>query len=213
MKTMISAIFGLLALVLVGQAAALPTLSLLPASQTAVAGDNVSLDLVIDGLGNFAPDSLGNFDVEIGYDAAVLSFQSLTLGAFLGDVGLGEAIDFSLGDLGGVVNVAELSLLDPDPFSGPSFFGPYLDDIQPGSFTLATLDFHVDILAPGSSTTVSISSVNILGDGFGNLLTLDSTNDAVIRGPQISIPEPSILALLGLGLFGIGAVRRSRRKP
>ena len=212
MKNMLSVIFGLAALALVGQAAALPTLSLLPASQTAVSGDNVSLDLVIDGLGNFAPDSLGDFDVDIGYDAAVLSFQSLILGPFLGDVGLGEAIDFSGGDLGGLVNVAELSLLEPDALTCIFCISPFLDDIQPGSFTLATLNFHVDALAPGSSTTVSISSVNILGDGFGNLLTLDSTNDAVIRGPQISIPEPSILALLGLGLFGIGAVRRSRCK-
>jgi hypothetical protein len=212
MKKMLYAIFGLVAWGLVGQAAALPTLSLLPASQTASSGDSVSLDLVIDGLGDFAPDSLGDFDVDIGYDTAVLSFQSLTLGPFLGDVGLGEAIDFSLGDLVGTVNIAELSLLEPDAITCIFCTGPYLDDIQPGSFTLATLDFHVDALAPGGSTTVSVANVNILGDGFGNLLTLDSTNDAVIRGPQISTPEPTMLALLGLGLFGISVARRSRFK-
>ncbi len=210
MKKLLFAIGGLLTLGLVSQANAV-MLSLLPASQTASSGDTVSLDLVIDGLGDFSASSLGDFDINISYDMAILSFQSYSLGSMLGDELLGEAIDFSLGDIGsGQVNIAELSLLDPDPFSGPSFIGPYLDDIQPGSFSLATLEFHVDSLVPGSLTTVSIASVNVLGDGFGLPLILDSTSDAVIGSPIASVPEPSSLILMGLGLAGIGFIRKRK---
>lgn len=210
MKKLLITICGLLALGLVNQASAVPTLSLLPASQTASTGDTVYLDLVIDGLGNFAPDSLGDFDVDISYDMTVLSFQSYSLGTFLGDVGLGEAIDFSLGDFGGIVNIAEVSLLEPDISTCFFCISPFLDDIQPGSFLLATLGFHVDALAAGSSTTVGIDTVYALGDGFGNGLPLGGTSDAVIRAPSSSVPEPTTLALLSLGLFGIGVARRKK---
>ena len=211
MKKMLITICGLLALVLVNQASAVPTLSLSPASQTASNGDTVYLDLIINGLGDYAPDSLGDFDVDISYDAAVLSFQNYSLDVFLGDEFSGEAIDFSLGDLGGgIVNIAELSLLEPDAFTCLFCIAPFLDDIQPSSFSLATLEFHVDALSAGSSTTVGIDTVYVLGDGYGLPLTLGGTSDAVIRAPSSSVPEPTTLALLSLGLFGRGAVRRKK---
>lgn len=212
MKKLISMICGIILLGFVSQASAI-TLSLLPAVQTVAPGDTVSLDLVIDGLGDFAPDSLGTFDIDIAFDSTALSFIGYSLGTFLGDELFGEAWDLSLGDSGGgIINLAELSLLDADPSSGPAGFGPFLDDIQPGSFTLATLDFTVDVLAPGSSTIVSFDTVWALGDGFGNPLTLDSTSDALINARSSSVPEPTTLALLSLGLFGIGAARKSQSK-
>ncbi len=205
MKKFLSTLGGLLLIGLVNQAGAV-TLSLSPASQTAANNDTVFLDLVVSGLGNFAPDSLGAFDVDIGYDTTVLSFQSYSLGALLGDDGLGEALDVSLGDLFGSVNIAELSLLDADPLSGPSFIGPYLDDIQPGSFTLATLTFRVDALAPGSSTVVSIDTVYAVGDGFGSALTLDGTSNAIIN----AVPVPAAVWLFGSGVIGLLGVARRK---
>ena len=128
------------------------SLSLVPTDNVAGPGDSISLELYINDLGNFTAPSLGDFDINIAFDSSALSFTGYTLGSYLGDTSLGEALDRSSGDLGGgIVNVREVSLLDTDPTSGPGFTGPYLDDIQPGSFVLATMDFYVDVLALGDS--------------------------------------------------------------
>ena len=183
-----------------GSVQALPDLRLSPSSQVSMGGP-VQIDLEIVGLNAGGPDSLGDFDINIGFDTNVLSLSGFSLTDLLGDIGLGEAFDFSLGDNGaGSVNVAIVSNLDPDPNNGHNGFGPYLDDIQPASFVLATFDFMVDMLPVGSSTTVSIDSF-VIGDGFGRPFTGPTmTSDAVIRNPAVS--EPGVLALLALRVLG-----------
>jgi len=189
-------------------------LSLQPMTQTAVPTDFVSLDLVISGLNAGGADSLGDFDIDIGFDSAALSFQGYSLGASLGDIGLGEAFDFSLGESSvGVVNLAEVSLLEAD--AGTCFFciTPYLNDIQSDTFTLATLDFRVDVLAVGSSTGVFFDSIYSLGDGFGSALLYDGFSNAIISNVgTISVPEPTSLALMVLGLFGVAVARQRRQR-
>ena len=184
------------------------SLNLEPAATIAGPGAEVSLDLVIEGLGDFVPESLGDFDVDIRFDPGALSFLGYTLGPYLGDLGLFEAIDYGLGDLGGgLVNLTEVSLLEPDAPSCSFCILPYLDEIQPNTFALATLDFRVVALPPGTSTVVSVETVYALDDGFGIALPLDSTTDAVIRNPALgSVPEPA----MGVGMIGIGFRRRKR---
>jgi hypothetical protein len=205
MRKLLITVYGLVLLGLSNHAIAV-TLSLLPASQTATAGDTVTLDLVIDGLGDFAPDSLGAFDVDIAYDTTVLTFVGYTLGPFLGDVP-SEALDFSLGDVSGIVNITELSLLENDAGSCVFCLPPYLDDIQPGSFTLASLDFSVDVLDPGASTIVAIDTVNALSDAFGTALTVDSTDYAVIN----AVPIPAAVWLFGTGIIGLIGFARKKK--
>jgi hypothetical protein len=62
----------------------------------------------------------------------------------------------------------------------------------------------------------SFSTVTFWGDGFGEVLVAGGTirYALVDQGtlPPVGVPEPSTLALLGSGLFGLVAARRSRRR-
>ena len=62
--------------------AAQPAICLLPGSQSAVTGSLVSVQMAVDGVSD-----LGGYTVAVGWDPAVLSFVSITNGAFLGSGG------------------------------------------------------------------------------------------------------------------------------
>jgi hypothetical protein len=165
-----------------------------PDSFLAGPGDSISLDLVVSGLGNAGPDSLGAFDISVGFDPTKLSFTGYSLGNLLGNVGLAEAIDASAGDVGGAVNVAEVSLLSV----------PALDALQPDSFVVATLKFDVVDLAPSVVTQLSVLSGAVLGDAFGSPLSVTGLGSASVQG----VPLPGTLFLFSATLFGWVAARR-----
>lgn len=171
-------------------------LGLSPTSQTALPGDSISLNLIISGLNGGGAPSLGDFDVDVDFDATKLSFTGYSLGSFLGDISLSEATDYSLGVAGGSINLSEVSFLAPGG----------LDSLQGSSFTLATLFFNVGNLLNGQSTAVSLSSINALGDGFGNALTLDAVNRATV-GNNVTVPEPSSIVLIVLALSALSWLR------
>jgi hypothetical protein len=164
------------------------TIDLQPDPTYAGTGDSVSLDLIISGLGDFTADTLGTFDISVGFDTSALSFSSYSLGVLLGDVSLVEALDASSGVLGGTLNVAEVSLLSDLA----------LDALQPGSFTLATLNFNVINLAKGVTTQLSILQGAVLGDVSGAKLDVAGFGSASIE----AIPVPGTLLLLIASLGG-----------
>lgn len=174
------------------------TISLEPADQIAEPTDIVFLDLTVSGLGDGVAPSIGAYDIDLTFDDGALDF----IGAFFGnalDDGDPFAVFIQSVTAGvGTINLAEVSLLAP----------AVLDAIQSDSIVLATLEFFVDVLPPGSSTVVDVGGF-LLGDGFGVELVDVDTASAVIRNPVVT-PEPTSLLLWGIGLLAIGlrVVRR-----
>ncbi len=171
------------------------TITLDPMLQTILPGDTAIVDLNISGLGNFVTPTLGAFDLDVTFDASLLSFTDVTFGTFLGDPALFEAItlvDFSAGGL------LELSLLSSIA----------LDAIQPDAFTLATLEFTG--IGVGTSP-LNLENV-VLSDALGFVIsnpTLENASVNVIA----SVPEPSPSLLMGISLLGLlGYGWRQRRK-
>ncbi len=190
---------GLTLLLMHAASAQAALIGLLPASTSVAPGDSILFDLSVSELGNFHADSVGAFDIYIDFDASALSFTGYSLGNFLGDVDRFKAIDASSGDLGGVINIAEVSLL----------FATALNAAQPGAFILATLKFDVADLKIPTKTQLGISSRSVLGDALGApiaLTRLPPTNVQIIIS---TVPAPGTLFLLAVSLFGWLALRVS----
>jgi hypothetical protein len=175
---------ALLACVLQTPLANAALLSLQPDTTFAANGDSMSLDLVVSGLGDFSPNSLGSFDVSVGFDPAVLAFTGYDLNSFLGDLGVPESFDVSGGASGGTVNVAQVSLLST----------PDLDALQPGEFILASLNFDVLDLE-GTETLLSIMPNAVLGDANGSAIDVTGVQPALVVG-RSPLPVPGTMLLL-----------------
>lgn len=181
-------------------ASAAVVLSAVPGFTDAMPGDSVTIDIVISGLGAGGPDSLGDFDLDVVYDSTALSVTGFTLTSLLGDFGLGEAADLSLGDdTFGTIGLAVISTL----------FDFELDALQPASFVLASIDFSVDVLAMGDTTEVAIGTVFGLGDALGDPLAVMGTSSATIGNGVVDVDEPAAILLLAFPLLML--FRRNRR--
>src|SRR5688572_8085144 len=81
------------------------TISFSPVTQNVNIGDTAFVDLVISGLD--LDEEVGSFDVDVTYNDSVVGFVGYTLGSGLGTGA--DIIDLSLGDLGGLIDIAVLS--------------------------------------------------------------------------------------------------------
>jgi hypothetical protein len=185
-------------LLFASNASAAIILSAIPSTSNVAPGDIVQIDIVIDGLTADAADSLGAFDIEVGFDATALSVDSFSVGNLLGDSDFFEALDDSFVDLSGIANLAVVSLL----------FDDELDALQPASFVLASIAFSVDILDVGSSTDIVFGTI-VLSDAFGDLLIVANSNIATLTNPDsVAVNAPTSLALITFALVVLFGRRR-----
>lgn len=200
-----SRILGALLLALglqAGSAAAVPLLSLAPATQMPGPDGVVQLAVNISGLRSDNPNQLlGAFDLSIYYDTSQLVFQNppSTLGNALGDLGSGFAIggfDLSTPNM---LRLFEVSFLENGPADCSLCSGPYLADLQADSFALAMLTFTLSRTATTASTTLLRIDQALLADGSGVLLPV-----AVGEAAAVTVAEPGTLLLMGVALLGWG---------
>jgi hypothetical protein len=193
MKTLlINLITGIAAIGLGSRPVAAISITLEPSPQTIQVGDPDAMNLVVSGLGNLSAPSLGAFDFDLSYNPAIISAVSLTFGSHL-DLGILGSSRFSDLTTPGAIHLDEVS------FESSSD----LNNAQPDTFTLATLNFTG--LASGiSSVGFSFAS---LSDEQGQSLVGFSTTSGSIE--VTGVPDVgSTASLLLLGILSLLAVQR-----
>lgn len=178
-------------------AASAVTLEVQPSAPVVGLGGSVTIDIVIDGLGNLSAPSLGAFDLDLTFDNSLFSFNSATFG----DPVLGNQLDlFGFGSINGAtpgasaVNLFEVSL----------DFVSDLDTLQAGSFTLASLVFDASPVNVGLGF-FGLTDI-VLSDSLGGPLDVSEVTGAHVQ----VVPVPAALWLFGSGLIGL--IGLSRRK-
>lgn len=186
---------GLLLLLVCTRADAL-SIGLAASDLSLLPGEQVTVDIVVAGLGAGAAPTISGFDLDLDFGAPTLTLVNVGFGSGLG-TGLQVLNSTSLLSAS-VVDLAAASLLA----------SATLDAQQPASFVLATLTFQA--VSPGLSELALTQA--LLADTSsvpgGNQLFVDS-----ISGVSIVVtPEPGTLVLVA-SATGLLAACRSRGRP
>ena len=171
-------------------------IDVLPSNNNVGLSDDLTLNVNISGLNNNNA-SLGVYDLTLNYDSSLFAVKSIQFG----DSTKGNQLDLSgygslqTNDAGnGWINLFELSFDAADD----------LNVFQADDFRL----FSVIFTALDQGTSLFSINANALGDAFGNNLALDGINNSQVN--VTSVPEPTGIALMGLGVLALGLSRRKR---
>jgi len=162
-------------------------------AKAAAVGEDFDVDVIISDLGNGSPPSLGAYDLDIGFDPAIVSPMTVTFGNLLGDPGMPSETVTSFSFSPGSVDLGQESFLTPTR----------LDGLQSDSFTLATITFKA--LAVGTSPLTYQNSVAF--DAFGDPLASNTE-----EGSVTVVPEPTNFALGLIGMLMLSCHGRRRRR-
>jgi hypothetical protein len=180
-----------------GTVLATPTLSLIPQSPHIHPLENLFVDVVVSGLQSGGTHALlGAFDLTVTYDPGIvqLILPTSNLGGGLGDPS-DTSQTFISGDNStpGIFRFLEVSLLEASASSCFFCTGPYLEELQGDSFTLARLMFYMPSTAPGAESIAFMFPIGSadLSDADGNQIANVLTNNA-----SVAIPEPSTVLLV-----------------
>lgn len=159
-------------------------------------GDSLEVAVRISGLNDASAPSLGVYDVNFLFDNSLFSVDSIRWG----DSAQGNQLDLSgFGSLqdsssgSGWLNLFELSFDDALD----------LNVLQSGEFTLFSILLNTVAAGTGNFSLVA----NSLGDAYGDNLVADQINGAQVTAGAVSVPEPSSVLLLLVGILAIGMLR------
>lgn len=158
-------------------------------------GEPLVVDVFVSGLVD-GTEALRAFDLDLGFDAAILDLGSVSFDVFLGTPGLMpgpgvQALVSSGEPQPGVVDAAATSLLS----------SASLHALQPASFRLLSVAFTA--IAPGD---VDLSFLEvILADTAGATFPVASATGITVQ----VVPEPATAALVAASLLALAAARRS----
>jgi len=195
---------------LAGTASASLVLSLRPDRLAIGPQQNVTVDVVISGLQSGGVNSLlGAFDLTLQFDPDVLQLLTVpsTLGTALGDpADPGQTLVGGDTSTPGLFRFFEVSFLEASLNSCVFCTGPYLENLQSDSFTLASLVFYAPGPYSGALFTTFMLVDTLLSDAAGNEI-----DGVTIRNAGVRIPEPDGWVLLATAAFAAAAVGRRRR--
>lgn len=155
------------------------------------AAQNTRINSALTALGSTI--SINNFLLDSGFRSASVGDGQILSHALTAGVNTYEYAAFAPLTISGT---AEALMLGEDNFLGnPSIMMAY-QNIGPGSIFLIT-DQNVWDNGPGWG-------------GFDNEVMFENLLSGDTGAPPVGVPEPATLALLGLGLAGIGALRRRK---